>query len=101
VIVDGIPIKKWEHVKRDLRPQWKKDIEHDQSYNLVMMVEDINICDIEIHGVEYDMVTHEVKIDCKSQEWKFCGAAANYYRKREHAAYTAATVHRDLIERTR
>jgi hypothetical protein len=86
MIVDHTPIKKWEHVKRDLRPQQKKDIEHDESYDLFMKVEDINIYDIEIHhGVEYDqqrkiglkdqVVTYQVEIDGKSQEWKFHGAA--------------------------
>jgi hypothetical protein len=77
MIADHISIKKWEHVKRDLRPQQKKDIEHDDPYDLVMVVKDINICNIEIHGDEHDqqrkiglkdeVVTHKVIIDGKSQ----------------------------------
>jgi hypothetical protein len=76
-----------------------------------MAVEDINIPDVEIQGVynlqrkriglEDELVRHKVKTDDKLQKWKFCGAAAKYYSNRDVVAYTAATMHQDMVDLTK
>jgi hypothetical protein len=69
-------IRRWEHVNRNLKTKEKEAKCKD--YGLIMAVEDINIPDVEIQGVdevqrkkiglENELVTHEVEIDDKIQK---------------------------------